>query len=258
MTCVCLFADPWWFNQKLRRLSEAVFANKVVPLPQQSFALHAVQKALRMMEQGSNLGKVVLHVNVLSSSEITGIATELLDRNASERGKGLGTLVRLAIGEKVAMLELHDPQRFNVLSWGLGDDMRRAVEYLQDRSDTVRALALHGAGHVFCAGGDPYDSSGVVSVAASARLVLRTIEGVAGIRRLGMPAACAVHGAMVGGAAAIFLHADVRAAEASATFQHGNSRCRSLAAGLCSLKRLVVGLGSGGSFLRASLAHSRF
>jgi enoyl-CoA hydratase/carnithine racemase len=33
---------------------------------------------------------------------------------------------------------------------------------------------------------------------------------------------CALHGAMVGGAAAIFLHADLRVADFSSSFQHGN------------------------------------
>ena len=48
------------------------------------------------------------------------------------------------------------------------------------------------------------------------------------LQLLHAPAVCAVHGAMVGGAAAIFLQADVRVADRSATFQHGN-----LSRGVC-------------------------
>ena len=42
------------------------------------------------------------------------------------------------------------------------------------------------------------------------------------MRALRVPVVCALHGAMVGGAAAIFLHADLRIAANDATFQHGN------------------------------------
>ena len=48
------------------------------------------------------------------------------------------------------------------------------------------------------------------------------------VRDLRVPVACALHGTMVGGAAAIFLHADLRVAESEATFQHGN-----LSRGVC-------------------------
>ena len=48
------------------------------------------------------------------------------------------------------------------------------------------------------------------------------------MRDLRVHVVCAVHGAMVGGAAAIFLHTDLRVAEREATFQHGN-----LSRGVC-------------------------
>ena len=48
------------------------------------------------------------------------------------------------------------------------------------------------------------------------------IQGFVAVRGLRVPVVCAVHGSMIGGAAAIFLHADLRVAESEATFQHGN------------------------------------
>ena len=54
------------------------------------------------------------------------------------------------------------------------------------------------------------------------------LQGFVNVRDLRVPVMCAVHGAMVGGAAAIFLHTDLRVAESEATFQHGN-----LSRGVC-------------------------
>ena len=148
-----------------------------------------------------------------------------------ERGADLGTLVRLDlnINTGVAGLVLNDPQRFNTMGDALGDDMLRAVDHLLQRRASLRALTLQGAGSVFCAGGNPFGSlGGPRSLASSARSLLDSIRGFARMRDLHVPIVCAVHGAMVGGAAAIFLQTDLRVAESDATFQHGN-----LSRGVC-------------------------
>jgi hypothetical protein len=96
-----------------------------------------------------------------------------------ERGSDLGKLVRLSLDCEagVATLELHDAQRFNTMSWALGDDMRRAVRHLRERRDEIHAVAMQGAGSVFCAGGNPYGSRGPPkSVAALARHMLGSIQ----------------------------------------------------------------------------------
>ena len=56
------------------------------------------------------------------------------------------------------------------------------------------------------------------------------VQGYVGIREMHAPLVSAVHGAMVGGAAAMFLQTDLRIAESKATFQHGN-----LSRGVCPL-----------------------
>ena len=120
----------------------------------------------------------------------------------------------------VAVLELLDPQRFNTMSWALGDDMSRAVDHVRGRRDAVRGLTIQGAGRVFCAGGNPHASSGPASQAALSWLVLDSVTGFVGMRGLRTLVVCAVYGTMVGGAAAVFLHADHRVADREATFQH--------------------------------------
>ena len=112
---------------------------------------------------------------------------------------------------------------------------------------TARVLALQSAGTVFCAGGNPFASSGAGSLAAFVQGLRATFEGYVGLATLQVPVVCAVHGAMVGGAAAIFLQTDVRVADRSATFQHGN-----LSRGVCPIagysRSLVEAVGSEAAF----------
>ena len=75
----------------------------------------------------------------------------------------------------VAVLELHDPQRFNTMGWALGDDMTRSVNHLHQLGG-VRAVTLQGAGSTFCAGGNQYNSSGLASLTASSQHLLKSIQ----------------------------------------------------------------------------------
>ena len=161
------------------------------------------------------------------------LASGTMDFRACDRRTDTGTLVHLSLNSEsgLAILELHDPLRFNTISWALGDDIRRSVKHLQGRRDELRGLVLQGAGSVFCAGGNPYGLIGSASLSDSARSLLDSVEGVVCMRNLRVPISCAVHGDVIGGAAAIFLQADLRVAESEATFQHGN-----LSRGVCVLR----------------------
>ena len=82
---------------------------------------------------------------------------------------GRNMLVRVQVEDQsgVGVVELNDPQRFNTMSSALGDDMLLAVVYLHKRRDDLRAIVLQGAGSVFCAGGNPYGSTGPVSLTSA-------------------------------------------------------------------------------------------
>ena len=164
------------------------------------------------------------------SVELAILAAGELDSRGRERGNDLGTLVRIAIdgSSGVATIELNDPKRFNTMSWPLGDDMQRAVSFLSKRC-RARALVWQAAGNVFCAGASPYSSGGPSSLAATARLIYDyKVKGFVALHTLFIPVVAAVQGAMVGGGVAMSLQADMRIAEAQATFQHGN-----LSRGVC-------------------------
>ena len=92
------------------------------------------------------------------------VDTRSLSSRGQERNTDLGTLIFIGIDaeKRVAVIELHDPQRFNTMDSALGDDMAQAVNHLR-RLGWVHALTMQGAGSVFCAGGNPFDSSTTLS-----------------------------------------------------------------------------------------------
>ena len=269
--------DPWWFNRELRQLSAHAQAGVVQPLLLEGvvFEEHAVQAALRLLQRGANLGKMVVRVgrreSIAEERRAPSIdAQSLMHSPGRGRGAELGTLIRVGIDAEtsVAVVELHDPERFNTMGYALGDDTTRAMNHLS-RLGGIRALTLQGAGKTFCAGGNPYSSSGPTSLSASSRGLLASVQvrllnrppctrapcplltvlpwavqGFVDMRNLRVPVVCAVHGAMVGGAAAIFLHTDLRVAERQATFQHDNlSRGVCPVAGACYPLALLCAVG---------------
>jgi NADPH:quinone reductase-like Zn-dependent oxidoreductase len=109
--------DPWWVNSELLQLSTRARAGEVQPLLFEGFAFEerAVQAALRLLQRGANMGKVVVRVGMLEPmvEEQREPSLEVhLKGRGQERGTDLGTLVGLRIdGEGVvAVVELHDPQ----------------------------------------------------------------------------------------------------------------------------------------------------
>ena len=199
---------------------------------------------LHLLRQGSADEKSTrFHDIPAPSVELSLLAVGSTDNTGRTRGRDVGSLVRVQFDSdcSVVVCELNDAQRFNTITHALGDDMRQAMLYLHARSGAVRALTLQGAGSTFCAGGNRY-VSGPSSLAAAAKNVVDTFAGFFKMRELPSPIVCAMHGPMVGGAAAIFLHADVRIAESVATFQHGNlSRGVCPVAGFSRCLQLTIG-----------------
>ena len=79
----------------------------------------------------------------------------LIHSPGKARDTGQGTLILLSIDLErgVAVVDLHDPERFNTITDTLGVDMTRAISHLS-RIGGIRALTLQGAGSTFCAGGN--------------------------------------------------------------------------------------------------------
>ena len=174
--------DPWWINSELLQLSARARDGEVQPPLLEGFAFEeqAVQSALRLLQRGANIGKVVVRVGMrkpMAEELQVPILEAQLKGRGEERRTDLGTLVCLEIDAEggVAVLELHDPQRFNTMGWALGDDMTRSVNHLHQLGG-VRAVTLQGAGSTFCAGGNQYNSSGPASLTASSQHLLKSVQ----------------------------------------------------------------------------------
>ena len=77
------------------------------------------------------------------------------DERRHIRMDNAGKLVQLSVDAGAATLQLNDSHRFNTFSPGLGEDMRRAVEYVAS-FPVVGSVTLQGKGPHFSVGGNPY------------------------------------------------------------------------------------------------------
>ena len=168
----------------------------------------------------------------------------LTDDNEYERGND-AVIARLSIDEhsRVAHIILNDPDHFNTFSAALGQSVALAVARVRELPQ-VTAVVLSGAGKHFSVGGNPYRMQTVADVphAALASSLKTVYDGFIRLRSLPFPCLSALHGTLVGGALAGFLHCDYAVAEILSTFEHGN-----LVRGVCPLgmlsKTLCVAIG---------------
>lgn len=64
------------------------------------------------------------------------------------------TEIRFEVKNYVAVITLNRPEAYNALSDIMRDDLRRAIQYINDHPDKIRIVVVTGAGKAFCAGGD--------------------------------------------------------------------------------------------------------
>ena len=152
--------NVWWFNTELCQLSKSVQTGEVQPLLLEACILemHAVQAALRLLQRGANFGKVVVQMRwrksmFEQSQQALAAEIETFHRRPERRADG-DSLVHLSMNATtgVAVVELHDPARFNTMSAALGEDMSLVMNHLRQRRGSFSGLILQGAGSIFCAG----------------------------------------------------------------------------------------------------------
>jgi enoyl-CoA hydratase len=125
-------------------------------------------------------------------------------------------LVTLDVTDRVATVTLNDPDRRNVLSTAMADELVAAFDHL-DHDPEVGAVVVTGAPPAFCAGADlGHLSSPSGSTAEDG---LRAVyEGFLRIGRSPLPTIAAVNCAAVGAGVNLALVCDVRVAAARARF----------------------------------------
>lgn len=130
----------------------------------------------------------------------------------------MSDLVRYAVQDGVAHLELNRPTAANTLDLDLTRALRAAVDRAEGE-DEVRALLLTGAGERFCAGGDV--GSFVATSEPAAYLHQLATEADAAVRALASlpkPVVAGVHGAVAGAGLALMLSCDLVVADPGTKF----------------------------------------
>jgi thioester reductase-like protein len=149
-----------------------------------------------------------------------------LDKRDREREREVGALISITHDPStgVAILELNDPTHCNAIDWAMADDLRKAIATLKTM-DGVRAIVFQGAGDHFCVGVNPYNfirRTKQLPMITSAQITYEIYRAFVGIRDIGCPVVCVVHGKVVGGGLAACLNADYRIAHEGAMFNYGN------------------------------------
>ena len=125
--------------------------------------------------------------------------------------------LKLEHRDRVALLTLNDPERRNVVSNELNEELVSTFDELE-KSDDTGAVVITGEGRAFCAGadlkerakGDSDQSSGPASVINSSPS-FTTLD-------IGKPIIAAINGYALGGGLEMSLACDIRIASKNATF----------------------------------------
>jgi enoyl-CoA hydratase len=126
-----------------------------------------------------------------------------------------GKLLRVRVDEGIGWLTLHDPQRRNILSTALVDELVAAFDALEADA-AVTAVVLTGAGPAFCAGADIADL--LAATEGDTAAVERVYDGFLRVSRSPLPTVAAVNGPAVGAGMNLALACDVRVVADSAWF----------------------------------------
>ncbi len=125
----------------------------------------------------------------------------------------------------VLVITLNDPLHSNAMSPDIADDLRRAIAAAKAMGDSVRALVFQGNGKHFCTGANSYSLVPYIKglpILTAGHVMYEIYRAFVGIRELGAPVVCALHGKVVDGGFAAMLNADYRIAAQSTIFNYGN------------------------------------
>jgi enoyl-CoA hydratase len=125
-----------------------------------------------------------------------------------------GVTVRLDNG--IGWLTLTDPDRRNILSAGMVDELVAAIDAVE-ADESVHAVVVTGAGSAFCAGADLGDLLAAADGVTAP--VQRVYQGFLRVARCALPTVAAVNGPAVGAGLNLALACDVRIVAEGAWFE---------------------------------------
>ena len=125
----------------------------------------------------------------------------------------------LDAGDGIATLTLNQPATLNAISVAMAQDLQRAAQWLETRSD-LRVVVLRGAGKAFCAGGDIALFEGSADTVRGKLLDLFTPlnDFISRIARMDKVWLAQVHGVAAGAGLSLVLACDLAIADADARF----------------------------------------
>lgn len=126
--------------------------------------------------------------------------------------------ILLDIEGGVATLTFNDPAVMNAMSEAMLDEIRAALDHVEDPDSGVRCLVLTGAGAAFCAGANLQDRRSGIAQPVGAVLESHYHPILQQLRRLPCPIICAVNGAAAGGGMGLAMMGDLVLAARSAYF----------------------------------------
>lgn len=129
--------------------------------------------------------------------------------------------IMLEFRQKVGIITLNRPERFNALNFQLGDDLIAVLEECRKNSQ-IRAVILKGAGKTFCSGGDlamAREFTDTDPPDAYRQLTKRLNRLIVDIRRLEKPVIAAINGAVGGAGCSLAIACDLRIASRTAKFK---------------------------------------
>jgi 2-(1,2-epoxy-1,2-dihydrophenyl)acetyl-CoA isomerase len=129
------------------------------------------------------------------------------------------TSVLLDIADGVALITLNRPERGNAIDLTLARDLKTAVGECE-KQPALRAIALRGAGRIFCAGGDltAIAAEGAGASRYARELLTELHDALLAIARIPVPVVAAIHGAAAGAGLSLAAASDLAIATASARF----------------------------------------
>lgn len=160
--------------------------------------------SLRIDSQGKALGQALLEMALE-------IPLDLLphrELHSSPKEKELLVTVQRP-ADSIALICLNRPEKRNALNIALLEELCHTLELLAGEAE-LRAIVLHGAGAVFCAGLDLNDAVDAAASDHSAHLIARLLRL---LHNFPLFTVAAVHGAAVAGGAGIMAACDYVVAE---------------------------------------------
>lgn len=127
------------------------------------------------------------------------------------------------VSNYVATITLNRPEAYNAISDAMRNDLRKAIQYINEHPEDIRLVVITGAGKAFCAGGDIKLMKKRIEDGTTYSQRLQTykddvIDMVLRFKSIKQPIIAGLNGATYGAGCSIAMLCDIRIASDKAKF----------------------------------------